>query len=93
MNLKGKVSLITGGSGGVGSASARQLAGFGSDVMITVRRISGRAEAMKDEIESLGRRCFPCEAEMSDPERAFRPGHETVAQLGGIIVLVHAAGV
>jgi len=92
MDLTGKASLITGGAGGIGSATAYQLARLGSDIMITDRQVDDRAEAVKRKIESLGRRCIVCSADMSDPETATCCVHETVTQLGSVDVLVHAAG-
>ena len=92
MKLDGKVTLITGGAGGIGRATALELARLGSDIMITDQRIDGRAEAIKDKVGSLGRRCFLLAADMSVPEEVTRSVHETVAQMGSVDVLVHAAG-
>lgn len=92
MKLDGKVSLITGGAGGIGTATAWELARLGSDIMISDQRIDGRAAAIKDRIGSLGRRCFLLAADMSVPEEATRSVRETVAQMGSVDVLVHAAG-
>ena len=92
MQLNGKVSLITGGSGGIGSATAMELARRGSDIMIVGRHIGSRAESIREEIGSLGRRCTLLEADLSRPEEATRSVRETVALMGGLDVLVHAAG-
>jgi len=92
MKLDGKVSLITGGAGGIGSATALHLARLGADIAICDRQIGGRAEAIKGKIGALGRRCFLLAADMSVPEEATRSVHETVTQMGSIDVLVHAAG-
>ena len=92
MKLDGKVSLITGGTGGIGAATALELARRGSDIMISGRRIDGRAEAIKDKIVSLGRRCFLLASDMSVPEEVTRSVQETAAQMGSVDVLVHAAG-
>jgi NAD(P)-dependent dehydrogenase (short-subunit alcohol dehydrogenase family) len=92
MKLDGKVSLVTGGTGGIGAATALELARRGSDIMISGRRIDGRGEAIKDKIVSLGRRCFLSTADMSVPEEVTRSVQETAAQMGSVDVLVHAAG-
>ena len=92
MKLDGKVSLITGGTGGIGAATALELARRGSDIMISGRRIAGRGEALKNKIVSLGRRCFLLAADMSVPEEVTRSVQETAAQMGSVDVLVHAAG-
>jgi NAD(P)-dependent dehydrogenase (short-subunit alcohol dehydrogenase family) len=92
MKLEGKVSLITGGSSGIGAATALELARRGSDIAICARRIAGKGEAVKDQIETLGRRCILLVADMSVPADIARVVEETATQLGGIDVLVHSAG-
>lgn len=92
MKLDGKVSLITGGAGGIGTATALELARLGSDIMICDRRVEGRAEGTKDKIGSLGRRCLLLAADMSVPAEVTRSVHDTVAQMGSVDVLVHTAG-
>lgn len=92
MRLDGKVSLITGGAGGIGTATALELACLGSDIMIVDLQIDGRAKATQEKIESLGGRCFLLAADMSVPGEVTRSLHETVAQMGSVDVLVHAAG-
>jgi len=92
MRLDGKVSLITGGAGGIGTATVLELACLGSDIMIVDLQIDGRAKATQEKIESLGGRCFLLAADMSVPEEVTRSVHETVAQMGSVDVLVHAAG-
>jgi NAD(P)-dependent dehydrogenase (short-subunit alcohol dehydrogenase family) len=92
MKLNGKVSLITGGAGGIGSAAASELARLGSDIMIIDQQLDGRAEAIREKIESLERRCLLLAADMSVPEEVTRSVHETVVQMGSVDVLVHAAG-
>lgn len=92
MKLEGKVSLITGGTGGIGAATAWELARLGSDIMMSGRRLDGRTEAIKNKIGSLGRRCSMLAADMSVPEEAGRLVHETVTQMGSVDILVHAAG-
>lgn len=92
MKLDGKVSFITGGTSGIGAATALELARLGSDIAIIGRKIDGRAEAVRKKIESLGRRCIVVAADMSVPEEVVRSVQETAAQMGGIDVVVHAAG-
>jgi citronellol/citronellal dehydrogenase len=58
MNLDGKVSLVTGGAGGIGVATAWELARLGSDIMIIGQRIDDRVSPIKDKIASLGSAAF-----------------------------------
>jgi len=92
MKLDGKVSLITGGAGGIGTATALELGRLGSDIMIVDRRTDGRAKEVADEIASLGRSCVTLKADVSVPEEIANSVQETVAQMGSVDVLVHAAG-
>jgi NAD(P)-dependent dehydrogenase (short-subunit alcohol dehydrogenase family) len=92
MKLDGKVSLITGGAGGIGAATALELARLGSNIMIVDWRIDGRAKEVSNKIESLGRSCFMLQADMSVPEEVTGSVLDTVTQMGSVDVLVHAAG-
>ena len=92
MKLEGKVSLITGGAGGIGAATALELARLGSDIMIIDWRIDSRAREVKDKIIGLGRNCLMMQADMSVSEEATRSVLETGARMGSVDVLVHAAG-
>lgn len=92
MRLDGKVSLITGGTKGIGAAAAIELARLGSDVALNGRHMDNEADAVQAKIAALGRRCALIAGDMSDPDQVMRCVHETVKQLGGVDVLVHAAG-
>jgi NAD(P)-dependent dehydrogenase (short-subunit alcohol dehydrogenase family) len=92
MKLDGKVSLITGGAGAIGAATALELARLGSDIMIVDWRIDSRVKEVKDKISCLGRSCLMLKADVSVPAEATRSVIETAAQMGTVDVLVHAAG-
>jgi NAD(P)-dependent dehydrogenase (short-subunit alcohol dehydrogenase family) len=92
MDLEGKVSLITGGTKGIGAATAMELARLGSDVVINGRLVDDEAKRVKEKIESIGRRCVVIEGDVSIPARATQCVQESLDHLGGIDVLVHAAG-
>jgi NAD(P)-dependent dehydrogenase (short-subunit alcohol dehydrogenase family) len=92
MNLEGKVSLVTGGTSGIGAATAVELARRGSDIAIIARKLGDRATAVKTEVEALGRRCTLIAADMSVPSEVTRSVQETATQFGGVDVVVHSAG-
>ena len=54
INLKEKVTLVTGGSRGIGRAACLLFAAAGSDVIINYRRDSRSAADVRREAEKLG---------------------------------------
>ena len=92
MKLDGKVALITGGTKGIGAATAVELAGQGADVAIIGRHDDEEAARTKAAVEALGRRCVVVVADVGRAEEATRCVTETVDRLGGVDVLVHSAG-
>jgi NAD(P)H-hydrate repair Nnr-like enzyme with NAD(P)H-hydrate dehydratase domain len=52
--LSGKVALVTGGSRGIGAASARALADEGADVAISYVASPEKAEAVVTELKARG---------------------------------------
>lgn len=63
-----RVALVTGGSRGVGAATARLLAEQGFDVAVNYRDKARRAEAVVGEIEAAGRRGWPAQADLTDDD-------------------------
>ncbi len=92
MKLAGKVALITGGTRGIGAATALLLAERGADVALVGRNDDDEARQIAARIEKLGRRSALVLADMSRPEDAVRAVGETARQLGSPDVLVHSAG-
>jgi NAD(P)-dependent dehydrogenase (short-subunit alcohol dehydrogenase family) len=92
MNLSGKIALVTGGTRGIGAATAIALAKEGADVAIVGRRLDVEAKATHGAILALGRRSEIIQADCGQPTEATRCVRETEARLGAVDVLVHAAG-
>src|SRR5208283_2798417 len=92
MKLEGKVALVTGGTRGIGAATALILAECGADVALVGRNDDGEARQVMSRIEKLGQRCALILADMSRPENAARAVEETTLRLGSPDVLVHSAG-
>jgi NAD(P)-dependent dehydrogenase (short-subunit alcohol dehydrogenase family) len=53
-SLSGKVALVTGGSRGIGAASARALADQGANVAISYVASADKAEAVVNELKAKG---------------------------------------
>ncbi len=92
MLLRGKVALVTGGTKGIGAATAIELARRGADVAINGRHDDDSAHQVKTRIEALGRRTTLVVADMGRPDDATRCVEETVQRFGAVDVLVHSAG-
>lgn len=87
-----KTCLITGGSRGIGLATALRMARGGYDIAITAR---GEDDLLKaaEEIKATGVRCESIVADVSEPGDAQRIIKEAQQRLGRIDVLVNNAGV
>jgi 3-oxoacyl-[acyl-carrier protein] reductase len=92
MRLAGKIALVTGGTRGIGAASAVALAQDGADLSIVARRIDAEAEAVRDEVLKLGRRCELIQVDCAVPEQIRESVKQTESQLGPVDVLIHSAG-
>ncbi len=87
MNIKGAKILVTGGSLGIGKATAKLLAEKGAKIVITGRD-AGRLKTAADEIGAI-----PLEYDISISELAPAKAAEAVNLLGGIDVLINNAGI
>jgi NAD(P)-dependent dehydrogenase (short-subunit alcohol dehydrogenase family) len=92
MQLHGKAALITGGTRGIGAATALAFAKEGADVAISSRHLDDDAKQTKREIEALGRRCEIITADCGVPADCARMVEQAAREIGRLDVLVHAAG-
>src|SRR5438045_8103190 len=84
-----RVALITGGSRGIGRATALRLAREGADVAISFASRSKEAHQTVADIEALGRRALCASCDVAKPDEVKRLVSQTRAQLGPIDLLVH----
>ena len=92
MQLTNKVVLVTGGTLGIGAAIGLDLARRGADIAVVARNLGEPAEALRHEVEKLGRRFFALSADLAKAEDCTAAVEQTVAQLGRLDALVHNAG-
>src|SRR5882672_9759661 len=92
MNLSGKVALVTGGTRGIGAATAIALAKEGADVAVVGRHLDNDAKSTRNAVITLGRRCEIIQADCGQAAEATRCVRETESRLGAVNVLVHSAG-
>lgn len=92
MDLSGKVSLVTGGTLGIGAAIVLELARRGSDVTVVARNVEGSALEIKAQVEALGRRCQLLAGDLAQEADCIFAVEQTVKGLGRLDVLIHNAG-
>jgi len=88
-----KVVLITGGSRGIGAATAKLAALKGYDVALSYVRDQASADAVAAEIRATGRRAVAIQADVSREEDIIRLFAEVDTKLGVLDVLVVNGGV
>lgn len=84
--------IITGGSTGIGRATAIELAHSGFDVAITYATSSAEAKQTAQQVEAVGRRCIVKRLDLASPDLANPCVDEMVDELGGLDVVVSNAG-
>jgi 3-oxoacyl-[acyl-carrier protein] reductase len=91
--LAGRVALVTGASGGIGAAIARELAHAGASVALAYARDATRADDLARELAAGGARVLTAGADLADREAAGQLVDDVERELGAIDVLVPNAGV
>jgi NAD(P)-dependent dehydrogenase (short-subunit alcohol dehydrogenase family) len=89
--VKNKVAVVTGGSSGIGHATALKLAEAGAKVVIVARDME-KLEATKKEIEGRGGRCFIYSCDLTDMAAIEALAKKILADHGRVEFLVNNAG-
>jgi 3-oxoacyl-[acyl-carrier protein] reductase len=93
MNGKSKVALVTGASGGIGSAIALRLASDGCAVVVHYAGSPQGADRVVTEITGKGGRAVAIKADIGEPAEVRALFAEAKQALGRIDVVVHCAGI
>jgi NAD(P)-dependent dehydrogenase (short-subunit alcohol dehydrogenase family) len=92
LGLKGKVALITGASGGIGTAIATELAREGADLCLTARD-PGKLQETASALEKMsGRRPAVHAGDLSAPDAASAAVAAAIAAFGRLDILANCAG-
>ncbi|PHM71945.1 SDR family oxidoreductase [Xenorhabdus sp. KJ12.1] len=88
-----KVTIITGGSRGIGKATALDLAKKGHHVCISYRSRRERAQEVVDMIQSLGQSALAVQMDVTDEQQVMALFQKAEKELGYITGLVNNAGI
>ena len=91
-DLTGKVSIVTGGNGGIGRAIAKGLAHQGADIVLAARN-EQKTRAVVKEIEAMGRRCIGVRCDVLEKKDIINTVDTAVSELGGLNILVNNSGI
>jgi NAD(P)-dependent dehydrogenase (short-subunit alcohol dehydrogenase family) len=91
VDLAGKVALVTGGSGDIGTTICRVLAEAGADVAVGYTGNAAGAGVTRGAVEAAGRRACAVQLDQSDPAAVDRAVDEAARGLGRLDVLINNA--
>lgn len=92
-DLTGKIALVTGASRGIGRAAALALAEAGANVAVNYRSREKEALETCGLIRDLGRRAYPCPADVSQAAAVAAMVGSIEEELGWVAILVNNAGI
>lgn len=91
MSMQGKVALVAGGSGGIGSAVCRVLAGAGATVAIGYCQRRAAAEALAAEMTAAGGTAVAVALDVRDPQQSAAVCEQLFTAHGRLDILVNCA--
>ena len=90
-DIRGKVAIVTGGAGTLGSSISECLALLGVKVVILGRDINN-VKLEVEKIESMGGQAMPVSADVMDIDQLYAAEKQVVEKWGKIDILVNTAG-
>ena len=93
ITLRGRRALITGGTRGIGAATALLLAECGADVVVGYRSRAGDAERMVQRLRAIGVRASAHGSDIATAEGAESLVAHTLDTLGGLDLFIGNAGI
>lgn len=93
IDLRGRQALVTGGSRGVGAATALSLAEAGADVCVAYRTRSADADRVVEACAAKGVEAFSVAGELADAEQVTALFAEVESRFGGLDIFVGNHGI
>ena len=91
--MENRTAIITGASRGIGVALAKRLATDGFAVVINYANSAAAAEELAESLKSDGRKAIAVKADIARPDAVTALFDKTIAEFGGVDVIVNNAGV
>lgn len=91
--LNGKVAVVTGGSRGIGKATAQKLASLGADIAVVYRSEDAAAAELCSELQQQGVKAEPFKLDVSVYDDAKETVDRIMETFGHIDILVNCAGI
>lgn len=91
--IKGKTALVTGASKGIGRGIALALAKEGINVGVNFHSDSDGAEAVCKQVEELGAKAIPLQADVSDAAAVAVMVQKLEENIGSVDILINNAGI
>lgn len=92
MSLRGRVAIVTGASGGIGSATVRAFAGRGASVVLAALR-DPVLDALAHEVQEQGRPALAVPTDVTSRNDVDDLVAKTLEAFGGVDILVNIAGI
>lgn len=89
-SLQGKIAVVVGGSGGIGAATCKKLAGAGATVIVGYHSNRQKADALVQSLKGAGHVALRISVTDTESITAFQ--NEVQKRFGRVEILVNAAG-
>ena len=92
MHLHGRVAIVTGGGGGLGTMAALALAEAGADVIVVARSLP-KCESTAQKVRDMGRRSLALATDVTDINQVNAMVATVIKEFGHIDILFNNAGI
>jgi 3-oxoacyl-[acyl-carrier protein] reductase len=93
IDLSNRIAIVTGGSRGIGAATALLLAKAGANVVITYRKDKESAHHISQAIKRVKKECLVLQGNVENPDDCETIVRETMNRFKRIDILVNSAGI